>query len=63
MYKLLVHYVSGRSFVRKSLDYEKLMSKAHELIEIGQANWVMVSNETTHTILLKRTAPAPLYCM
>jgi len=54
LYKLSVKYTSGVVHVRASRDGEKLMSKAHELIDTNQAYWVMVSNETTFTVLLER---------
>ncbi len=54
IYKLLVVRTNGIPRVRTSRDGDKLVSKAHELIETDQASWVMVSNETTRTIIMER---------
>ncbi len=56
IYKLLVVRTDGIPRVRTSRDGDKLVSKAHELIDTDQASWVMVSNETLCTILLTRSA-------
>lgn len=56
IYKLFVVRTGGIPHVRESRDGDKLLSKAQELIDTDQATWVMVSNETTRTILLERYA-------
>ena len=53
-YKLLVVRVSVEAHVRVSQDKDKLISKAHELIDTNQASWVMVSNEDDGTILMDK---------
>lgn len=55
LYKLLVIRTSGLPHVRMSRDRDKLVSKAHELIDTDQASWVMVSNETARIVILERS--------
>jgi transaldolase len=51
-YKLLVVRVSVEANVRVSQDKDKLVSKAHELIDTNQASWVMVTDEDDGTVLM-----------